>query len=107
MMQWYRILTEEQVSKHLLINKPLPVLIGNLALALVWDGHTFFAFKNACPHNKAKLSDGKINAFGEVICPWHEYRFNLKTGQECAQRSSDLQTYSVEKRPDGLYVFCN
>ncbi|MCE2733978.1 MAG: Rieske 2Fe-2S domain-containing protein, partial [Flammeovirgaceae bacterium] len=57
-----------------------------------------------CTHNKASLSQGKLNAFEEIICPWHEYRFNLKTGRECAGRSADLQTWQTEKKEDGLYL---
>lgn len=105
MMNWIKILSLEQIEQHVMVNKPVSILLHQTPLAIVWDGNTYFAFKNVCPHNKARLSDGKLNAFGEIICPWHEYRYNIKTGRECANRTADLATFTIEKRADGLYLF--
>ena len=33
-----------------------------------------------CPHEGGPLGEGTI-ADGRVVCPWHEYAFDLKTGE--------------------------
>ncbi|HMJ69440.1 MAG TPA: hypothetical protein VK508_11110 [Cyclobacteriaceae bacterium] len=45
-----------------------------------------------------------IKICGEVICPWHGYRFNLKTGRESAERSRDLTTYPVKEDEEGVFI---
>lgn len=37
-------------------------------------------YSRLCPHMGGPLDQGRI-ANGEVICPWHRYRFDLGTGE--------------------------
>jgi nitrite reductase/ring-hydroxylating ferredoxin subunit len=40
------------------------------------------AIVNACPHYGGPLAQGPISlARGEIICPWHRFRFDLATGR--------------------------
>ncbi len=41
---------------------------------------TFYAIDEVCGHAEGPLSDGLVEK-GEVECPWHGSRFNLKTGE--------------------------
>lgn len=56
----------------------------------------FFAIRNRCPHEGAPLCEGVLSGFvdsttpgeytytrkGEIIrCPWHQWEFDVKTGQ--------------------------
>jgi len=43
------------------------------------DGN-LFAIENKCPHLKGPLSDGIVGG-GQVICPLHGHKFDLKTGK--------------------------
>ncbi len=52
------------------------------------DGR-LFATQNRCPHRQGPLSEGVIGG-GQVICPLHAHRFDLKDGGgnepgECVQ----------------------
>ena len=52
------------------------------------DGR-LFATQNRCPHRQGPLSEGVIGG-GQVICPLHAHRFDLKDGAgnepgECVQ----------------------
>ncbi len=49
----------------------------DLALFLV-EGKVY-VLSNSCPHNGAALAEGKVDG-GEVICPWHNWRFSLEDG---------------------------
>jgi len=65
----------------------------------------FYAVSDACPHMKASLGKGFCNAFDEIICPLHEYRFSLKTGVEVSgQGCDDVATFPVVIDETGLYI---
>ena len=38
------------------------------------------ALDNWCPHRGAPLAEGWLEG-GSVVCPWHSWTFNLKTGE--------------------------
>lgn len=59
-----------------------------------------FAFKNKCPHQGAKLNGCKI-AQGKVICPLHQYGFNLENGRG---HGMYLDIYPLEENADGFFL---
>jgi 3-phenylpropionate/trans-cinnamate dioxygenase ferredoxin component len=102
---WIRILTSEAEARVVLPeNKPRLVVVGAMRLALVRTADGFYAVQDFCTHNKESLSKGSINYQQEIICPWHGYCFDLKTGRESQQRSADVQTYPVKVNEDGLFI---
>ena len=52
------------------------------------------AIDNLCPHQSASLGLGEIKG-DEIICPLHQYRFNLKTGA-CNIEKYGVSRYTVE-----------
>ena len=71
---------------------------------MVQHGGKFFAVQDSCSHNGESLSKGKINYLGEVICPWHNYCFDMQSGREISSRSADLKTYPVKIDDDGFFI---
>lgn len=61
-------------------SRGLRVMIGDRAIALFRDGGAIVAFDDACPHAGAPLSAGVCRT-GEVVCSWHGFRFDSKTGE--------------------------
>lgn len=57
-----------------------------------------------CPHMNEPLHKGKLNAFNQIICPLHEYRFDLETGAESDDRCNRLQIFQIEIESDGVYL---
>lgn len=53
-----------------------------------------YAIDNLCPHQNASLGLGEIKG-DEIICPLHQYRFNLKTGA-CNIEKYGVNRYIVE-----------
>ena len=51
----------------------LPIVVVN------WDGE-IQAFANQCPHQGGPLSKGRLED-GVMICPWHLWRFDARTGR--------------------------
>ena len=44
------------------------------------DGE-YFAVSRRCRHQLADLSEGSIGPDGCLVCPWHQARYDVRTGQ--------------------------
>ncbi len=47
------------------------------------DGE-LFAVSRRCRHQLADLSEGSIDADGCLVCPWHQSRYDVTTGEMVA-----------------------
>jgi 3-phenylpropionate/trans-cinnamate dioxygenase ferredoxin subunit len=104
-MEWIRVFSSvEEAHQRLKENTPQLVVIGDVSICLVKRQNNFFAIENKCSHNGESLSKGVVNFLGEVICPWHGYRFDLKTGRESAERSRDLVIYPIKQNEEGFFI---
>jgi nitrite reductase/ring-hydroxylating ferredoxin subunit len=62
------------------------------------------AFSNRCPHMSAPLRFGRV-VNGEIICPWHFFRFDTETGKTVGCESiMKLEVYRVEVVDGNVYV---
>ncbi len=70
------------------------------------DGQ-FYAVDNLCPHRQAPLSTGAIEN-DVIICPWHEARFDLKTGKGLeGPHRADIGCYRVKVVDGGVWIDTN
>ena len=81
------------------------VHLNELEIAILRMGLEFYAFQSTCPHRGASLIQAHINANGEIICPLHQYRFELKTGVLKMGFCSDMKTFQTQLTDEGLLVF--
>ncbi|RMG68759.1 MAG: nitrite reductase (NAD(P)H) small subunit [Calditrichaeota bacterium] len=71
------------------------VEIEGLEIALFRVGEAVFALDNTCTHAGGPLAEGEVEG-EEVICPWHEARFHLRTGEATTPPAFEgVQTYPV------------
>lgn len=63
-----------------------------------------YAFAYKCPHASGIMADGFIDDSGNVVCPLHRYRFNVKNGYNSSGEGFYLKTYPIEDREDGPYL---
>jgi nitrite reductase/ring-hydroxylating ferredoxin subunit len=63
-----------------------------------------YAFAYTCPHASGIMADGYIDALGNIVCPVHRYKFNVKNGRNTSGEGYFLKHWPVEKREDGIYV---
>ncbi|MGH3086386.1 MAG: Rieske (2Fe-2S) protein [Rubrobacteraceae bacterium] len=90
----------------------------SLAVIRLEDG-SFRAVANTCPHEAARMSDGKVERMwhgdevGEhrqngrrvIVCPWHNFEFDLDTGNSpCEPERLRIKTYRVELEEDRVIV---
>ncbi|MFC6882573.1 MULTISPECIES: Rieske (2Fe-2S) protein [Actinomadura] len=84
----------------------------------------FYAYENTCLHQGGPVCEGRYfpkmtavvtgdgRVLGEkydesephLVCPWHGWEFDLRTGEFCGDRSKKLRSYTVETEGDEVYV---
>lgn len=76
------------------------------AIALFRVGEAVFALDNVCPHWGGPLGEGAVNVDRmEVTCPWHGFRFDLRTGGNVLSDVRNAATvYPVEIRDGDIFV---
>lgn len=67
-------------------------------LAVFCDEGRYFCLEDACPHESASLSEGRI-LNGEVVCPWHGWRYKLEDGS-CSSLPSSMPAEQFPIRVD-------
>jgi 3-phenylpropionate/trans-cinnamate dioxygenase ferredoxin subunit len=100
---WHKISENEEMLSWQ-DNQMCLVNAGNKTITLARFNGNLFAFAHKCPHASGIMSDGFINAAGQVTCPLHRYRFDISNGRNTSGEGYYLTTYRVEKREDGIYV---
>jgi 3-phenylpropionate/trans-cinnamate dioxygenase ferredoxin subunit len=104
-MEWIKIfITPSETRSRLLENKPRLLVVHGKRICLVLHNNKAYAVGDTCPHNGESLSRGSINQWGEIICPWHGYRYQLKNGRESSERCRDLETYPTKEDETGFYI---
>jgi nitrite reductase/ring-hydroxylating ferredoxin subunit len=106
-LRWFQVFeSESDAIKNIPLNKSVLVQIEEQKICLSRTSKGYFAVQDACPHLGISLSKGNCNNFGEIVCPWHGYRFDLKLGHETSGQGTGLgvQVFKVEMRDTGLYI---
>jgi nitrite reductase/ring-hydroxylating ferredoxin subunit len=63
----------------------------------------FLAIDDECPHKGGSLHEGSIHE-GIVYCPWHQWRFDLRTGISPINPLSKVKTYRTRVEGTELLV---
>lgn len=100
-LKWVKIADNQEDLEGMLGSKEVSTLgVNNKACLLVKHEEAYYLVKNKCPHQGVKL-DHAICEEGYIVCPWHRYGFDLKTGRGAGLY---LENYPIEKREDGYYA---
>ena len=85
------------------VGRGWPVRVGAASIAVFDVEGELLAVDNECRHVGNPIDDGFVDA-GCVTCPWHGWRYDLRTGEHMTMfgRRRGLRTYPV--RTDGDYV---
>ena len=97
---------------------------GDLEIGVFRVDGQFYAYENRCPHVRGPVCQGRILARvvevinddktsrGQkwsdtdvhIVCPWHGYEFNLRTGRHPGNPSIRLKSYEVSLKGDEVYL---
>jgi nitrite reductase/ring-hydroxylating ferredoxin subunit len=73
------------------------VELDGKGIALFNVGGTFRAIEDTCLHAGGPLHEGALDGT-TVTCPWHEWRFDLRTGRCELNHKVALRCYRVRVR---------
>ena len=103
-MEWIKIFESSEAARAQVSGAGLLKLsVHEQRICLALIGNQLRAFSDRCPHNGESLSKGKVNYLGEIICPWHGYRYNTQHGQ-CAEGTGTLGIFPLKESPEGLFI---
>ncbi len=83
---------------------PLCAELGGRRWRVVRVGGELLAHATTCPHRLGPLDAAPVEG-GQVRCPWHGYRFDVRTGRAAEGRGLRLpEAPRVEREGDGLWL---
>lgn len=83
--------------------KGLVVVLKGIRVALFNCDGVYYAIKNSCPHMGGELGEGLLQ--GDVVtCPWHGWRFNVKTGKNPEADVVGVRTFEVRVEGDEIFI---
>ncbi len=66
------------------------------------DG-TYYATGAVCPHEEGPLHEGEVDG-DTIVCPWHGYDFNVKTGECSVIPELRVKTFVVMTEGNDLFI---
>lgn len=98
-LTYHRLCATEDVEK----GKSKAFTVKGTHIAVFKENGSCYAVDNRCPHMGYPMSEGTVRD-GVLICHWHHWEFDLKTGGCFLTTGDDLKSFPIEVRGDDLYV---
>lgn len=98
-MAWTYVMEEAALPEGVMA--PAYPLGINVVVARV--GGTVYAVSGKCVHMACPLFTGTLDGY-TLICPCHDWRFDIKTGQMLDATELGLAVYSVKTEEGKLFV---
>lgn len=71
------------------------VACGEKLVCIANSGDAISAMDNVCPHRGGPLGQGIVED-GKLICPWHAWAFDVKTGAAVHSPDAKVDVYEVK-----------
>lgn len=103
-MIWHKIAESKAELFSGKDNNIVELEVDGKKICLVNDQESLHGCFAKCPHAGGKMAEGYIDALGNIVCPLHRYKFNLKNGRNTSGEGYFLKTYPIEEREEGIFV---
>lgn len=77
--------------------------LGKREVAVIRKGGKFYCLDGVCTHEGGPLGEGSLND-GQLVCPWHEGRFDIATGEADPETDWVTDVKSFKTKVEGGYV---
>jgi len=95
---WVAVATTNDLARR----RKLRIDLDGVPIALFEAGGKVYAFADTCIHQERSLFKGTL-LHGKVVCPGHQWQFDLDTGYEESQNRCQ-PTYPVRVEADTIYI---
>ena len=89
--------------KELQEGKMKLVSVEGTPILFVKQNDKVFVIDNRCPHQGCGFSGGKLDGL-VIVCPCHEWRFNLETGKYEDETAFQLKKYEWKVESGKIWV---
>jgi nitrite reductase (NADH) small subunit len=81
----------------------MTVEVADKPIAVFNCAGTFYAIDDTCPHQGGPLGEGELD--GTIVtCPWHEWRYDVRTGVNTDDAACKVQAYPVKVEGEDILV---
>lgn len=80
------------------------VEVNHNSICIALHKEELLACTHKCPHAGGILANGYLDAFGNIVCPLHRYKFSLQSGRNVSGEGYFLKTFPIEIRNEGIFV---
>ena len=77
--------------------------VGDRVIAIFNEDGVYRAIDDMCPHMGASLATGFLEQ-SEVSCPWHGWRFDIRDGSWCDNRTLKTDVFEIRIEGDQILV---
>jgi len=77
--------------------------VGGRVICVANVGGTISAMDNVCLHRGGPLGQGLVEA-GKIVCPWHGWQWDPKTGEAGHNRAARVAVYLVKVEGEDVLV---
>jgi nitrite reductase (NADH) small subunit len=90
MGEWVRVVAASDLAP----GHCAEAVVGGKPVALYNVEGTFYATSNVCIHRGGPLGQGLLEGHA-VMCPWHAWTWDVRSGENTANPSLCIPTYEV------------
>jgi nitrite reductase/ring-hydroxylating ferredoxin subunit len=80
------------------------VNVKGINLCISRKGDQLFALRDRCPHAGGPLHQGFVDEEGNIVCPWHRFKFCPEDGKSAAGEGFATETFPVQIHPEGTFI---
>jgi nitrite reductase (NADH) small subunit len=92
MPEFIKLTTESELPA---VNTAKEFACGNKEICIANVNGTYSAMDNVCLHQGGPLGQGTIEG-GKVVCPWHGWAYDPKTGAASHNTNAKLAVYPIK-----------
>jgi NAD(P)H-dependent nitrite reductase small subunit len=79
------------------------VRVDGVAVAIFRSEGQLYAYKDRCPHQSAPIAGGVVKN-GELMCPYHGWKFDVKSGGLTNNNLIQLKFYKVKEENGFIFI---
>lgn len=100
MAQWVRLCGLAEAPP---VGRVMEAEVEGVAVCLANVNGELSALDNVCPHRQGPLGQGWIEG-GAVVCPWHSWAFDVKTGQALYPEKERVDVFPLRVEGEDILV---